>query len=305
MSDADKQRGAPGGGRRRDQAQGRRQRHGRRSSFSTRVEVLRVVRGLVHRAGDADRRSPSFTRHGQARRRDARSRSLELPGGTGGWELVEEDRMMRERRPPRRRGVRARGGDADDAGRARSRSSTPIAPRAHDPRDRRARDRARSRHGLRSELRRHELREGHRHRQAQVRLEALQHHRRQGPARRPRDDRLRRRRREDDEVPDRARRHPRRPLDEPRDGALHRRERKPRLHAGERRGATIRSCACRTCTSSRGRRDRRRRSRSSPTRRTACSSTAAAATRSTSSATTASSAAARSGRSRTARRRAR
>ena len=36
------------------------------------------------------------------------------------------------------------------------------------------------------------------------------------------------------------------------------------------RGATIRSCGCRTCTSSRARPDRRRPSRSSPTRRTAC-----------------------------------
>ena len=36
------------------------------------------------------------------------------------------------------------------------------------------------------------------------------------------------------------------------------------------RGATIRSCACRTSTSSRARRDRRRPSRSSPTPRTAC-----------------------------------
>ena len=35
-------------------------------------------------------------------------------------------------------------------------------------------------------------------------------------------------------------------------------------------GATIRSCACRTCTWSRARRDRRRPRRSSPTRRTAC-----------------------------------
>ena len=51
--------------------------------------------------------------------------------------------------------------------------------------------------------------------------------------RRPRHDRLRRRRREDDEVPDRARRHPGRPADQPRDRALHQREGEPRLHVGE------------------------------------------------------------------------
>ena len=48
-------------------------------------------------------------------------------------------------------------------------------------------------------------------RQAEVRIEAVQRHRRQDDPRRPRHDRLRRRRREDDEVPDRPRRHPRRP----------------------------------------------------------------------------------------------
>ena len=55
-----------------------------------------------------------------------------------------------------------------------------VAPLAHDPRIGRASDRARSRDGLRGELRRHELRraagEGARH--AQVRLRAHEHSRR-------------------------------------------------------------------------------------------------------------------------------
>ena len=87
----------------------------------------------------------------------------------------------------------------------------------------------------------------------QVRIEAVQHHRRQGAARRPRDGRLRRRRREDDAVPDRARRHPRRPLDaiaRPRTTSARKRAAAARRR---RRGATTRSCGCRTCTSSRAR----------------------------------------------------
>ena len=69
--------------------------------------------------------------------------------------------------------------------------------------------------------------------QAEVRIEDVQRHRRQDHPGRPRHGRVRRRRREDDEVPDRARRHPRRPDDQPRDRALHQREREPRLHLRE------------------------------------------------------------------------
>ena len=72
-----------------------------------------------------------------------------------------------------------------------------------------------------------------RRRQAEVRLEAVQRHRRQDAAGRHRHDRLRRRRREDAGVADRPRRHPRRPADQPRDGAPHRRKGEPRVHAGE------------------------------------------------------------------------
>ena len=69
--------------------------------------------------------------------------------------------------------------------------------------------------------------------QAEVRLEAVQRHRRSHHARRRRHGRLRRRRREDAAVAARARRDPRRAADQPRDGASHRREREPRLHLGE------------------------------------------------------------------------
>ena len=58
-------------------------------------------------------------------------------------------------------------------------------------------------------------------------------------------------------------------LDEPRDGAVHAATKPAAAARRPGTGRSIRSCACRTCTSSRGRRDRRRPSRSSPTRRTA------------------------------------
>ena len=69
-----------------------------------------------------------------------------------------------------------------------------------------------------------------RRRQAEIRLEAVQRQRRSHVPDRHGDRRLRRRRREGAEVADREGRHPRRPADQPRDRAPHRREGKPRLH---------------------------------------------------------------------------
>ena len=60
---------------------------------------------------------------------------------------------------------------------------TPGARDADDPRDRRASHRARSRRRLRSQLRRHQLREGERRRQADDGLEAVQRHLRPHAAR--------------------------------------------------------------------------------------------------------------------------
>ena len=89
---------------------------------------------------------------------------------------------------------------------------------------------ARSHRRLRGELRRHELREDRRRRQAEIRLAEVQRHRRPHLPDRHGDGRLRRRRREGAEVADREGRHPRRPADQPRDRAPRRREGQPRLH---------------------------------------------------------------------------
>ena len=104
-------------------------------------------------------------------------------GGRLGSRRRRED--ARERRAHRRRSGRVHHRQADRHGRQGSHPDA-VARDAHDPRDRRARDRARSHHGLRGQLRRHELREDLRHRQAEVRLEAVQRHRRQDDPRRPR-----------------------------------------------------------------------------------------------------------------------
>ena len=71
-------------------------------------------------------------------------------------------------------------------------------------------------------------------------------------ARRHRHGRLRRRRREDAGVADRARRHPRRPADQPRDRRTSSARRRAAAARRPTRGATTRSCACRTCTSTPG-----------------------------------------------------
>ena len=102
----------------------------------------------------------------------------------------------RERRAHRRRGGRVLHRQAGRHGR-QGPDPHAVARDAHDPRDRRARDRARSHPRLRGQLRRHQLREADRRRQAEIRLEAVQRHRRPDHPRRRGDDRLRRRRRED------------------------------------------------------------------------------------------------------------
>ena len=109
-----------------------------------------------------------------------------------------------------------------------------------------------------------------RRRQAEIRLEAVQRHRRSHDARRPRHHRLRRRRREDDGVPDHPRRHPRRPADQPRDGAL--------SSARRQAAAARRPLVARLSVPAHAERPRRAGpgriadagARSSPTRRTAC-----------------------------------
>ena len=133
-----------------------------------------------------------------------------------------------------------------------------VARDAHDPRDRRARHRARSHRRLRGQLRRHQLREAVGRRQAEVRLEAVQRHRRQDHRRRRRHDRLRRRRREDAGVADRratASWSACRPTARRRTSSA---RRTAAAAPSATRGATIRSCACRTSTSSRARPARRR-----------------------------------------------
>ena len=69
--------------------------------------------------------------------------------------------------------------------------------------------------------------------------------------------RLRRRRREDDGVSDRARRRSRRTADQPRNRRRSSATRRARAAPRRHRGATTRSCGCRTSTSSRDRRARR------------------------------------------------
>ena len=258
----------PEGRRHRGQEQGSRRASTRRSQLEHEWKYFATSEGsYIEQEIWSRRRRRSRSRRARTARR-GRAPSPASPM-TGGWEVAERGEDARERRAHRRRGGRVLHRQAGRDGRQGS-GPDAVARDADDPRDRRARHRARSHPRLRGQLRRHQLREDLGPRQAEVRLEAVQRHRRQDDARRHRHRRLRRRRREDAGVADRARRHPRRPADQPRDGALHRREGEPRLHARRTRGATIRSCACRTCTSSRVRRDRRRRRRSSPTRRTAC-----------------------------------
>ncbi len=136
-----------------------------------RVEVPGHVRRLLHRAGDLP--------HGAGLHRDRpeerQGQAAHVLGGAEDGGLRSGARLedAGERRADLRRGggalhgaARGRGpeGPGDDA-RARD---------AHHPRDRRASHRARSRRRLRGQLRRHQLREAGRHRQAHHGLEAVQ-----------------------------------------------------------------------------------------------------------------------------------
>ena len=212
--------------------------------------------------------SPQFT---VTARKDGETRSRTFTGvpSTGGWEIAEAAQMVENAERIAAEAVEFCTAKPIDMG-IKDLVLTPVARDADDPRDRRARHRARSHHGLRGQLRGHELREDLRHRQAEIRIEAVQRHRRSHDSRRRRHDRLRRRRRQDDRVPDRARRHPRRPADQPRIGAFHQRKSQPRLHV---RQLVARLPVPADAERARGRRagrDRRRPNRSSPTRRTAC-----------------------------------
>ena len=100
----------------------------------------------------------------------------ELPPRSQGWEYIESLNLPG---PRRRVGAGRRRKALGENGRSRTlRSHSPAHESlAHDPRVHRASDRARSGHGLRGELRRHELREpaGEDDRQAQVRSAAHEH----------------------------------------------------------------------------------------------------------------------------------
>ena len=120
--------------------------------------------------------TPSLQCDGAQERRDAvaqlhrRARHRRLGDRRSG-------RHGRERRADRRRGSRVLHRQAGRDG-AEGPDPHAVARDADDPRDRRARHRARSHHGLRGELRRHQLREDLRPRQAEIRIEAVQRHRR-------------------------------------------------------------------------------------------------------------------------------
>ena len=200
----------------------------RARELQLRVEVSRHVRGVVHRAGLLlhDVRHAARRREHQGQ---VKTRSYQPGSMTRGYEFVTESDLpaQAERVADRSGGVRD-----GEAGRRRSQGSgaAALAPRAHHPRDHRPPHRARSHRRLRGQLRGHELREGGRPRQAEIRIEVAEHRRRPHPPGRDVDRRLRRRRRQGAEVADHQGRHPRRAADQPRDRALHRREGEPRLH---------------------------------------------------------------------------
>ena len=96
---------------------------------------------------------------------------------TGGWEVAEESEMLENAERIANEAVEMTTREAGRHGAQGSRADA-VARDADHSRDRRARDRARSHPRLRGELRRHELREAVRRRQAEIRLEADEHHRR-------------------------------------------------------------------------------------------------------------------------------
>ena len=268
VSQTDKQAWSPGHRRQGREDQGRRHRDGV-GQHRYEWQLLRVVRRLVHRAGDLSRRR----RRSTCRRASATSRGrARYPGvpGTGGWEIARGVADC----SPTPSGRRPRRSSSARPSRSAQRLTDLILRPSH------------------AMLTIHEV-VAHAteidrvigyeanyagtsfvkicgHRQAEVRLEALQHHRRQDAPNGLGDDRLRRRRREDDGVPDRARGHSRRPADESRDRAL-----PPGDKAS--RGCTYGRLLARLpvpADAERPRRagpgrTRRRPSRSSPTRRTA------------------------------------
>ena len=126
-----------------------------------------------------------------ARGNRVRQRTFTVPPRTGGFEIATRGPDVRERRAHRRRSGGTLHGTA---GRRRNQRSdhVAIARDADDPRDRRPRHRARSHRRLRGQLRRHQLREDQRSRQAEIRVEAVQRHRRSDDRRRHVHGRLRR-----------------------------------------------------------------------------------------------------------------
>ena len=136
-----------------------------------RVEVSGDLGRLVHRAGDLA--------HVAGLHRDrAQGRQVQVAHLLGGAEVGGLRSRARREDARERRAHRQRSGRAlhRAAGRRRPQGSDHDAGArdADDPRDRRAPDRARSHRRLRSQLRRHELREGERRRQADDGLEAVQ-----------------------------------------------------------------------------------------------------------------------------------
>ena len=164
----------PEGRRRGRQDEGSHQRQ-RLGAARARVEVLRELGRVLHRAGD-------FHDHAVVYRDGAEGR----PDAVADVQRRGDDRRLgsrrsvedaRERRTYRGRGGRVLHRQAGRDGRQGSHPD-PVARDADHPRDRRPRDRARSHPRLRGQLRRHELHQAVRRRQVEVRLEALQRHRR-------------------------------------------------------------------------------------------------------------------------------
>ena len=81
--------------------------------------------------------TPNFSVTRQARRRDAARAASRMPGGTGGWELVEIDRMKANVDQIVDEAIEIARREADHAGREGSRPDA-VAPGADDSRDRRA-----------------------------------------------------------------------------------------------------------------------------------------------------------------------
>ena len=162
--------------RRQDQGSHQRQCLG---AARARVEVLRELRGFLYRAGDLHDHAVV---HGH--RAQGRTDAIADVQRRGDDRRLGSRRSLEDAR--KRRAHRGRGGGVlhGEAGRDGRQGPHPhaVARDADDPRDRRPRHRARSDPRLRSQLRGHELHQAVRRRQAEVRLEALQRHRRSQPS---------------------------------------------------------------------------------------------------------------------------